>query len=125
MAVKYKESNKLVIQMYEFLYDFLTLEGKMAEFNANSTFTVEAPDSCPITVSDIVLACPRSIQDVGTLVRHVLRLEASANRVTVSSVDCFRVEGMGDKIQTTNISEIPFPINLFMTEVKWMSLGSG
>jgi len=26
MAVKYKESNKLVIQMYEFLYDFLPLE---------------------------------------------------------------------------------------------------
>jgi len=27
MAVKYKESNKLVIQMYLFRYDFLPLEG--------------------------------------------------------------------------------------------------
>jgi hypothetical protein len=56
---------------------------------------VEAPDSCPITGSDIVLACPRSIQHVGTLVRHALCLESSANRVTVSSVDYFRVEGKG------------------------------
>lgn len=86
---------------------------------------MEAPDSCPITGSDIVLACPRSIQHVGTLVRHALRLEASANRVTVSSVDCLRVEGEGGKIQTTNISEISFPINLFMKEVKWMDLESG
>ena len=56
---------------------------------------MEAPDSCPITGPDIILACPRSIQHVGTLVRHALRLEASANRVTVSSVDCFRVEAEG------------------------------
>jgi hypothetical protein len=56
---------------------------------------VEARDSCPITGPDIVLACPRSIQHVGTLVRHALRLEASANRVTVSSVDCFRVKVEG------------------------------
>jgi hypothetical protein len=54
----------------------------------NSTFMEEACDSCPITEPDIVLAFPRRIQRVGSLVRLSLRQQASANRVTAASLDC-------------------------------------